>query len=277
MGVKPLSNLVVFSDTHAGSALALCPADGVSLDDGGVYKPSKLQRKLWGMWEEFWGEWVPEATRGEPYNVVCNGDALDGVPHRSVAQITHNLTDQQRIAERVIKPYIGKAERYYHIRGTEAHVGKSGQGEEALARSLGAVRNEDGQYARHELWIEVGDRLVHFLHHVGVTGSAAYEATAVHKELTESHAEAARWGRRAPDCIVRSHRHRCIKTEIPGERGQCIAVVTPAWQAKTPFVYRIPGGRLATPQFGGILVRVAHGRLFVDTKIWTVDRPKVER
>lgn len=281
-----INNVVVISDTHSGCKLALCPPDGADLDDGGTYMPSRFQKKMWSLWEEFWGEWVPMATKGEPYAVIFNGDALEGVHHGSTTQITHNLMDQGRIAKRVLAPVVEKCEgRYYHIRGTEAHVGPSASAEEALAKSLGAIPNEDGQYARYDLWKTIGpDKLIHSLHHIGSTGSQAYEATAVHKEIVEEFAEAGRWRNQPPDVVVRSHRHRYMETAVPiGHRGKngkqstgrAFSVVTPCWQGKTPFVWKIPGGRLSTPQFGGILIRYDR-QLYIDSKVWTVDRSRTE-
>lgn len=275
--MQKVNNLIVISDIHSGCRMGLCPPGGVSLDDGGEYRLSKFQRRLWKFWREFWDVWVPDATRGEPYAVCFNGDGVDGVHHQGTTQISHNLEDQQDIAYALLKPVVDLCEgRYYHIRGTEAHVGKSAREEESLAKRLGAIPNSEGQYARYDLWKRVGPSLVHLLHHIGTTGSQAYEATAVHKELVESFTEAGRWDERPPDVIVRSHRHRHIETAIPTAKGRAIAVVTPAWQGKTPFVWRIPGGRLATPQFGGIVVRHAHGRTFVDQKVWTIERSRVE-
>ena len=283
-GHKQINNIVVVSDTHCGCRLGLCPPDGVNLDDGGTYMPSRFQRKTWEMWEEFWGEFVPEATRGEPFGVVFNGDAIDGVHHNSTTQISHNLEDQSEIAYSILKPVVEACEgRYWHIRGTEAHVGKSAVEEERLARKLGAIRNDENQAARYELWKVMGNKnLVHFLHHVGTTSSQAYEATAVHKEMVESFIEAARWGRKPPDVIVRSHRHRHLETVMATqprdgkETGRAWAVVTPAWQGKTPFVWKIAGARLTTPQFGGIVLRHAHGEMFVRSKVWTVGRSREE-
>ena len=278
-----LNNLVVVSDIHAGCRLALCPPEGVPLDDGGWYAPSPLQRKLAQMWEFFWDEWVPEATRGEDFGVVVNGDAIEGNHHKSTTQISANPADQEEIAYQILAPLAELSHgRLWWVRGTEAHVGSSACDEERLAKRVGAIPNAEGQYARWDLWKRVGEsKLVHLLHHISSTGSQAYEATAVHKELVEEFTEAARWGRRPPDAIVRSHRHRYIKTEVStgddtGDTGSALAVVTPAWQAKTPFAWRIPGGRLSTPQFGGILIRYAHGRLFCDSKIWTVQRSETE-
>jgi hypothetical protein len=252
-------NLVVVSDLHCGCRVGLCPPRAIHLDDGGTYKPSRLQRKLWNFWEEFWGEWVPRVTRGEPYHLCVNGDALDGVHHGSVTQVSHNMVDQLHIAEEVLAPIVSKAVHYYHVRGTEAHVGKSGQFEEMLAKNLGAVPGDQGEHARWEMWGRLGPDLVHVTHHIGTTGSVAYETTAIMKELSELLLDASRWDEEPPDVVVRSHRHRGIKIELDIEKGgrACpgIGVITPGWQLKTPFAFRIPGGRAGRPQFGGILVR----------------------
>lgn len=244
--------------------------------------PSGLQLKIDDMWDEFFDEWVPEATRGEPWMLVINGDTLEGDHHHARTPFSTNPVDQCRCAEMLIAPKVKKAEGLYMVRGTEAHVGRSASEEEALGRTLGAIPNWEGQYVRWDLWKRMGvGKLVHFLHHIGSTGSQAYEATAVIKELTEEFTEAARWRRETPDCIVRSHRHRYIKVEVPvgsdsGDTGNSTSVVTPCWQAKTPFAWKIPGARLSTPQFGGVLIRYAHGRLFTDAKVWTIGRSPAE-
>ncbi len=273
---KPIRYAVYVSDTHCGCGLALCPPE-VQLDDGGSYHRSMFQQKIGIMWDEFWNDFVPSVVKDEPFLVVHNGDAIDGVHHNSVTQITNNLSVQSDIAYAMLKPIVDMCEgRYYHIRGTEAHVGKSACEEERLAKRLGSIPNEEGQHARYDLWLKIGDQegaLIHSLHHIGTTGSQAYESTAVHKELTESYIEAGRWGNRPPDVIVRSHRHRCIKIEVPTLNTDGIAVVTPAWQGKTPFVWKIPGGRLSTPQFGGVIVCWDEdGFVYTRKKVWVTER-----
>jgi hypothetical protein len=232
----------------------------MTLDGGGTYAPSAFQQKMYGWWREFWDTWVPQVTRGEPFDLVHNGDAIDGVHHHSTTQISHNIEDQLRIAEAVLAPEVERCRAtggtYYHIRGTEAHVGQSGEYEERLARTLGAKPNAQGQYARFDLWKRVGDRcLVHLLHHIGTTGSAAHEASAVNAELAAMYVEAARWGNEPPDFIVRSHRHRSIAVDLNSAKGYAAAIVTPAWQGKTPFTFKVPGARISEPQIGGIAIR----------------------
>lgn len=271
------TNWVVISDIHAGCQLGLCPPEGALLDEGGFYSPSEIQLAVWQYWRQFWDEWVPTVTRGEPFGVIVNGDTLDGKHHGSVHQFAHNLEEQKRVAESILEPIVDMCEgRFYMIRGTEAHVGPSGQAEESLAKSLGAHPNKIGQYARYDLWKRIGNGLVHCLHHIGTTSSSAYEGTAVNKELSEEFLESARWGEDAPNIIVRSHRHRHFKVQIPAKSGFAIAEVTPGWQAKTPFAWRIAGARLAPPQFGGIVIRHGDEDLYTRNYTKTIGRSDIE-
>lgn len=274
-----IKNIIAISDLHGGCQFGLCPPAGALIEGGGRYFPSPIQLKLWGYWLIFWSDWVPMVTRGEPYDLVINGDSMDGNHHSSTHQITHNPSDQAKIAYEVLSPVVEKARKLYMVKGTETHVGASGEAEERLAERLGAVPDEHGQYARYDLWKEVGQgSLVHFLHHIGTTSSNAYEGTAVNKELTEEFNEAARWGNQPPDVIIRSHRHRAYKITLPTKTGEAIAQVTPGWQAKTPFTWRIAGARLAPPQFGGVLIRSGdEDPIYTRAKVWTIGRTEIER
>lgn len=272
-----IRNIIAISDTHCGCQFGLCPENGITLDGGGRYEPSKNQKAVWQWWLAFWSEWVPEVTKGGKYAIVINGDTTDGRHHNSTTQVSHNLSDQKHIAEEVFFSVVEKAAALYMICGTEAHVGPSAENENILAESLGAIPDSSGNYARNELWIRVGGdngALVHFLHHIGTTGSSHYESSAVNKELSEMFQEAGRWGNKPPDIVIRSHRHRHLKVEVSTERGYGICEVTPGWQLKTPFVYRIPGGRVSTPQFGGILIRQGDKEHYTRSKIWNINRPE---
>lgn len=255
-----INNLVVFSDTHFGDQLSLCPPEPIQLDGGGTYTASPIQRKLWEWWVEMW-EWVENVTHGEPYSVAIAGDTMDGRHHGTTNQITQNLADQKKIALSVLSDVKGKlfgGGKLYMIRGTEAHVGPSGENEEMLAMELGAEPDEHGNYARNELWIRIGGEngaLAHILHHIAPSSSNAYETTALMREYAESCAEAGRWHLQTPDFCVRGHRHRYAEIRVPTDRGYGYALSLPGWQLKGPFVWRIAGGRNSLPQCGGVLLR----------------------
>jgi hypothetical protein len=270
-----VNNLVIVSDLHAGCKLGLCPPGPVPLDEGGHYSPSPAQYKVWAFWQEFWQVRVPTFCHDEPFAVVLNGDAIDGVHHGAVTQISQNLSDQAAIAKMILAPVVEACEgRYYHIRGTEAHVGPSGQEEERLARELGAIPNEEGQYARWEMYARIKHALIHITHHIGTSGCMAYESTALSRELSEAYVEAGRWGLEPPDVIVRSHRHRNTEVRIQTKKGFCTVCTTAGWQLKTPLTYRIAGARTGTPQIGGTVVRVGDRDTYTRHCIWTIGRPE---
>jgi len=271
-----IRNLAVVSDLHCGSQLGLCPPVA-HLDGGGTYRASRAQRKVHAVWLDYWRKWLPEVTHGEPFAVEVNGDCLDGRHHGSTDQISQNLTDQAAIAYELLAPVRDLCEgRLYMVRGTEAHVGPSGEEEEALARRLGAIPDADGNAARQELWIQVGTGLVHLMHHIGTAGSTHYESTAVMRELAEEYTEAGRHRRRPPDVVIRSHRHRAIQIIIPTDTGLGISMTTPGWQLKTPFVYRVAGARVSMPQIGGCLVRQGDEELHTRIFYRSIGRPRTE-
>ena len=279
-----IPNLIVVSDTHCGCRLALYnPHDRIRLDDGGYYQPSEFQEQMWALWREFWDEWVPTVTRGEPYDLVHNGDVIDGVHHGSTTQISQNIHDQRRIAIAALKPEIEKCHlmggSFFSIRGTGAHVGQSSIYEEEVAMLLGARPNKLGQHSRYDLWKRVGGKagaLVHLLHHIGTTSSSAHEASAVNAELNTAYVEAARWHREPPDYVVRSHRHRSIAVDLDSARGYAAGIVTPAWQGKTPFAWKVAGARMSEPQFGGILIRSGDEEHYYRRKVWSLERSAEE-
>ena len=271
-----MRNIIVISDTHCGCQFGLCPPV-VQLDSGGEYRANKFQNDVYKKWLLFWNEWVPRVTEKEQYIIVHNGDVIDGVHHGTVTQISQNINDQLIVAQKCLEPIITNKNcvGYYHIRGTEAHVGKSGQYEEMLARSLGAVKDEFGNYARFEMWMQLQSSLIHFSHHIGTTGSVSYESTAPHKELVEAYLESGRWGDHPPDLVVRSHRHRQYEERIASKNGYTMSITTPGWQLKTPIVHRSASGRSSSPQIGGYLIRYGKDDgLFTRFKVWRIPRAK---
>lgn len=265
-----LRHIVCVSDMHAGSSVALCPPD-FELDDGGLYRFSDYQGTLWSWWREFWDEWVPRITGKERYAVVINGDVIDGQVKQSTTNWSVNFEDQARAAIDLLKPVAAEAAEFYIVRGTEAHVGKSAQFEERIARELQAI-GHGKTHSRWDLWYRLGDRTIHFAHHIGTTSSTAYEASALCRELVAAFVEAGQWQDQPPPSMcVRSHRHRFCLVSIPTVSGEATIFVTPGWQLHTPFSHRM-GQSMRVPQIGGVCISLDGGELVVRKKIWA---PKV--
>lgn len=260
-----VTNIVVVADLHSGCRFGLCPGDPVPLDGGGAYHPSRFQKVVYGWWREFWDEFVPHATKGEPFAVVVNGDATDGVHHKSTTQVSHNMEDQRSIARKLLEPVVEACGgRFYMVRGTEAHVGPSAEHEEALARSLGALATPDSAGARshYELVLELAARRIHFTHHIATSHSPFTRTSALLREIVNHYVEAGKWGDRPYSMLVRSHRHQHDKVSQSASFGEVTGVTTHAWQLKTPYVYKITA-RMQQPEIGGLVIRLADDELFV--------------
>lgn len=262
---------MVISDLHCGCQVGLCPPR-IQLDSGGWYEQGPTQKAIWSVWGEFW-KWVEVASRGEPFSVLVNGDALDGSHHKSKTQITQNFADQENIAYERLAPVREKAQAMYFIRGTEAHVGQCAENEERLARRLDCVTNEIGRYSSYERWIRVGHGLVHATHHIGTTSSMAYLSSAPMREYTNMLTSAGRWGNEPPDIVVRSHRHTNIEVKVPTARVYGIVTTTPCWQGPTPFVYKVV--RTEEPNWGGILIRCGDEELYTRSFVKIPERGPV--
>lgn len=272
-----IHNIIAVSDTHIGCQFGLFTKDtDPKLDGGGTYSPSKLQLIMAEWWDNFWHQWVPMVTRGEDFAVVVNGDIADGRHHNSTSQATQNLADQEKMSVSTFAPIVERATHFFMTRGTPVHTGESAENEERIAKSLGAIPDRDGHYCRSELWLQIGNGLVHFLHHIGTAGSAAYESSALMREYSESCVEAGRWGLKAPDVVVRSHRHRHLEIRCPNRNGYGTVFTTAGWQLKTPFVFKIAGGRLTLPQMGGSLIRWGDEELYTRHKTWNIERDNPE-
>lgn len=206
----------------------------------------------------------------EPFDLIFNGDVIDGVHHETSQLVSGNLKDQEELAVDCLTPHVDRANKYIHIRGTESHVYKSGQCEERVAHSLCALREaETGRYSRWECWVEFGKELVHFAHHIGTTTSTAYESSAVMKEMSNAFNEAGQFNQRPPSIIVRSHRHRYIEIRVPN----CQGVVTPAWQYKTSYVHRVD--RVRGPMLGGLVFKLDRSdNCFIRSRIYQSERPE---
>jgi len=284
--VQYLNNIIAISDTHCGCRSGLYPCDlkkPLVLDQGAIHEPSKFQLEAWNVWKYFWSVWVPKVTRREDYAVVVVGDALDGRHHGAVSQISQNINDQLIIAKAIFEPIIAKkhCKALYWIRGTEAHVGPSAELEEILARELNAVPDKNGKHSRWTMWARLGGEgdegaLIHFAHHIGVTGSSHYESSALNKEVTEQYVEGGRWLQPAADITIRAHRHRYIEIRLPSARNYTIGLVLPGWQGKTPFSQKVAGGRQTEPQLGGVLCRKGDEEHYTRAFVVGIEREKEE-
>jgi len=239
----PETLLVIVSDLHCGSTVALCPPDYVMNDDG-TWGQNAIQRWIWEHWLRF-GRWVDDYTAGRPFVLLVNGDAIEGVHHGTKEVVHADPGVHVGMAVDCLRPLARRASRTYIVRGTGAHVGHSS--ENAIGRSIGAVE-VGGVWARQHWLFRVGDSVVSAKHHIGTSVRRSLRGTQLSANLEEERAECAAAGWPMPDVLVRSHRH-CYG-HYQTEDAQII--VTPAWQALTEYGWKVVPN--AIPSIGGVIV-----------------------
>jgi hypothetical protein len=269
--------IIIVSDTHIGNDFGLCPPEGLILDGGKPLGQSKFQAATWRFWQDCWDHYVPsEIKKAKKITLVHNGDVVDGHHHDTNGSIA-NIKDQEKNAVAIFKPLVERFDSLYMVRGTEAHGGIGETSTERVAAALGAVVDKDtGDSSRQELWLEDNGVIMQFAHHISSTNSAAYETSAPMRELVAVLIESAQWGRPLPQIVVRSHRHRYTRVPIPTERGDIELVVTPAWQLKTPYFYKIDRTRM--PHIGILVILIQEdGTWQIKRKLYQLPQPVIEK
>lgn len=248
----------VVSDLHCGSTLGLCPPEGVQLDDGGRYMPSKAQVALWDCWLRYWAAVAEERRPEDRLIVALNGDVVDGNHHQTSQIVTSNLpATQHEIAMATLAPALALSpDSIILIRGTEAHVGGSAAYEERLARDLGAEPDpETGAASRWHFQADSQGVVLDFAHHGRLGQRPWTKMTGPGTLAAQIVMAAAKHGSRCPSVAVRSHYHQWADS---ADNFATRVVQIAGWQLSTAFVHRIAAGSL--PEIGGIIIACEAGR-----------------
>lgn len=275
---KPVPELIVVkSDLHAGSTVAVCPPEGTRTDDGQEVKPSPLQKWIWERYERFYQRAlaVKKSLKGCRVTVVGNGDMFEGNHHGTQQVMAPGKDAQAYIASRLFDPVEAlQPDRLYIVRGTEVHVGPSGSDEEALAKTLSArlpvVRDPVTHlWSYWHLRLLVNDTLLDFQHHTNVGGLPWTAPGAIARLAFRIWVEHTERGWRPPDLAIRSHRHQ-YRDSYGAHKTR--AIVTPAWQAKTAFGHKVVPESIA--DMGGLLITIPPaGPYHVEPVLFPPDEP----
>jgi len=219
---------VLISDLHTWSTVGIWP-EGFISKAGSHVGQNKYQGLLWEIWNHMW-DWAFEIIGGDPYDLIINGDIVEGDHHRSKQVMTGDRDDQMIAAEMIIRPRLCYDPSLFIVQGTECHTHDD---ELWIGQELGAHKDPStGHHAFRRLELELPTgKLLAVSHHMPTTKRIWTEANALNAELQNEVAEKVRNGVRPPDMIARAHRH------IHGyySNGRQAACCTGAWQGLTRF------------------------------------------
>lgn len=270
--------VIVRSDPHWGSTLGLCPPEGVRISEGAKYLPGKAQRWLWSKYLTFIRRARTVIRQHDAIHVdVWNGDAFDGDHHNTSQIVSRNPENISYIANRAsgkegaLKDYLTPAQSYVVI-GTEIHVGKEGASEEAFGKSIGAIKDPGrDSWAWWHLRLEYNGVLLDFTHHPDTSGNLPHtRGQGAQRQAFIVWAEHHLVGERHPDISIRSHKHVFADS---GEHYPTRALITPAWQLKTQFGFRVASGSLAS--VGGLIIVIPpDGQYRIEKCLYRPDLPQ---
>jgi len=248
MASKEPRVVLVLSDTHCGSKFGLLPP-GCLDAEGAEYKLNPVQEWLWDCWGQF-QTWSERIIGTDSYDVVINGDTIEGVHHGTVEVIDPDPAQHSTIASALLEPITENAHKLYMVAGTEVHTRSS---ESHLGKALGAEINRDTRsYCFPNLNLHINNQRVSFNHHIQTSLRPWTQASGLGIALTSERSEALDAGHIPPDVVVRSHRH------VYGQfrNKAAMIVVTPCWQAPTRFVRKVKPD--AVPCVGGLILDWRH-------------------
>lgn len=230
--MKSKSKLVLLlSDLHIGSTVGLWPK-GFVCNEGYEIGQNQFQKWLWECWTDML-KWADGVIGKDDFELVLNGDLVDGIHHRTLQVMSPDVGDQTAAVLDVLGRFVGKASRIHVVKGTECHTRND---EIRLGKCLDATRDPlTGQHAWDVLDLEVNGTLYNFAHHISATARPYLEASAHSIALGALTMSRARTGKPVPSVMCRAHRHRHgIWTD-----GNQMSVICGAWQGLTRYGYRV--------------------------------------
>ena len=232
-----MKEAVIFvADTHINSKVGLCLPE-VLEDDGDTYKANLIQEWLWYTWNKCIKD-IKKIVKKRYTTVILNGDVADlDSKKRTNQMVSRNPNTILRLARETLEPLTELADRVFVIRGTEAHVGKSGWIEEMLAESIGAEKNKDlGQWSWWHLRAKFSDVKFDIAHHTSMGNLPYTYPNSLTRLIQVTKLNYLDWGESLPDVIVRAHNHRHVDT---GTTFSTRGVGLPGWQFPGNYLYRL--------------------------------------
>lgn len=257
-GQRTMATLVaVVSDLHCGTTRGLMPPAFMT-DDGIEIRASRYQSAAYEAWLDFWN--IVKLRKGQRRLwVIVLGDLCDielfgaGGSQR----LSGNNADAVKLTEIVMNMPLSMAERWFFVRGTEAHCGAGSYLEELAAKALGATPDDEtGNYSWRWLPLQVDGVTMDLAHHPATYGSRWWtKHVAVTREAQIIALNYIDRNERVPDLALRGHYH------YAGDSGQIIrprALFVPSWALPTAYNLRRAASEIR--EMGGWVIECEAGR-----------------
>src|SRR3990167_6882403 len=244
---KPIIGIFV-GDLQCGGSTALALAK-YPLEEERPYSLSPDQEWLYKCWKDALGK-VKKQAIGHQVFIGLGGDLVEGINHHGSTQTAGTPSTQAGMAIQLLLPYANMADALYAVRGTDDHTGPEGEGENLVARELGAKID-------YYWTLNIGGKLLDWGHHgISVSQNPQSELNGMKLAADKSYWWNKQNGYPIPNTLIRHHAHR---SPDPIEwRGIKVAVCG-CWQLSTSYGFKIAGG--GPPSIGLLIWYPADNRI----------------
>jgi len=272
--------IAVYNDLHAGSPVAPFPLRQWAMPDGN-YSPTILQKILYKQLQDA-SEEIGRRRKGKRLIIVKLGDMVEGLHHGS-KQVT---SARRAIHEAISLELMDRIDEWtgftdgdleYFVAGTESHVEES---EERIAKDRGAeaympsdlAGGRDGVYVFPALNITINGVPCFFAHHGPATGEGANRGNGLRNRIKNLYLEYLENNKTMPRLVIFADKHRKHYERVwRSEKVMIDAIISPAWQVKTEFVYRIRPEALANVGCTCIEIKASGNIIGLENPFITID------
>ena len=255
----PNENILVFTiaDNHTNRTTGLLYPT-TKLDDGLEIKYSKGQQWMWECFIDCCN-FAKEIARKNKADIwlELKGDIADGdTKSRTFQVITNNPSTIIKTTIKTLQPALDIASRYFVLRGTAAHTGKSGFYEEIIANEIGAEEcPATGTSTWWQLDFEAAGVLFHGQHH-GPLGRLPWTLpNALNSMATRIMLAYA--GQRIPDVSTQGHNHQYGTS---GDNYPVEVVALPSWELNKYGDYPNRLGIIEIADIGSVMFLCKNGK-----------------
>ena len=245
-----------FNDEHSGSHVSPLPTQLWQFRGKNV-TPNLLQKKLYNFHQEV-SEKIGAMRKSKKLIVVKLGDAIDGIHHETKELITQYLDEQREINIKLTQRSLtamnfGKDDRLYWVAGTPVHAGED---EEKIAKDFDVtVKYGKSRAVWPLLPININGVECLFFHHGASVGRGANKGNGLRNRLKNIRYDYMDAGEKPPEIVVTADKHQ-MDYQTLTNNGQIImrGIISPAWQVKTDFTYKINAEALS--KVGSVVIEI---------------------
>ena len=217
----------------------------------------------------FWDDFaqLAEEVKADRLGALFMGDMVDGDrKYRSHQIITRNPTEITDVAIESLKPAVEKLDWAVFLKGTPAHVGRSGNIEEEVASDHGdieengkvvykgiAQKNGENNYAWDAFYGSVGGVVCDAKHHGKLGYLRHTKVNPVHRLAEQLLGGYVERGEKVPGLALRAHMHRKADT---GDNHAIRVLQTPCFTGQEEYGHRISD---EPPDVGGYIFVCENG------------------